>query len=206
MNNSWNRMIYKIWSPIYDKIFNSGIFLRARKQIFDSITFHNKAKILFVGIGTGADLELIKHSELDITAIDLSPDMLKKAEEKYGNTSITFMEMDAQQMDFNDESFDLIVGSLILSVVPEADKCLQEMIRVLKPGGEIIIFDKFISKNEKLSLPKKLIRPFIRVLGTDIGLRFEDLFREHEKQLKVEENQSIMLNGMYRKIILSKRG
>ena len=206
MNNSWNRMIYKIWSPIYDKIFNSGIFLRARKQIFESITFHNKDKILFVGIGTGADLELIKQADMDITAIDLSPDMLKKAKEKYGNTSITFMEMDAQHMDFNDESFDLIVGSLILSVVPEAGKCLEEMIRVLKPGGEIVIFDKFISNNEKLSLPKKLIRPFIRVLGTDIGLRFEDLFREHENHLRVEENQSIMLNGMYRKIILSKWG
>ena len=82
MNNSWNRMIYKIWSPIYDKIFNSGIFLRARKQIFESITFHNKDKILFDSIGTGADLELIKHSDLDITAIDLSPDILKKAYRK----------------------------------------------------------------------------------------------------------------------------
>ncbi|MFJ7746907.1 class I SAM-dependent methyltransferase [Peribacillus sp. NPDC097295] len=206
MNNSWNRVIYKIGSRIYDKIFNSGIFLRARKHVFESITFNNKDKILFVGIGTGADLKLIKHSNLDITAIDLSPDMLKKAKEKYGNSSIKFMEMDAQQLDFNDGSYDYIVGSLILSVVPEADKCLQEMTRVLKPEGKIIIFDKFISKNEKLSLLKKLLRPLIQVLGTDIGLRFEDLFREHEKRLKVEEDQPIMWNGMYRKIILNKRG
>ncbi|MET3319491.1 UNVERIFIED_ORG: ubiquinone/menaquinone biosynthesis C-methylase UbiE [Peribacillus simplex] len=204
MNNSWNKVIYKIWSPIYDKIFNSNLFFNARRRIFEEISFNNREKVLFVGVGTGADLELIKHFDLEITAIDLSTDMLKKAMEKYENTSITFLEMDAQNMEFNNESFDYIVGSLVLSVVPDANKCFQEMIRVLKQDGKIIIFDKFISKNKQLSLPKKLLRPFIRVLGTDIGLRFEDLYRRHSKNLKIVEDQSIMMNGMYRKIIICK--
>ncbi|MFE4429104.1 class I SAM-dependent methyltransferase [Peribacillus butanolivorans] len=204
MNNSWNKVIYKIWSPIYDKIFNSNLFFNARRRIFEEISFNNREKVLFVGVGTGADLELIKHFDLEVTAIDLSTDMLKKAMEKYENTSITFLEMDAQNMEFNNESFDYIVGSLVLSVVPDANKCFQEMIRVLKQDGKIIIFDKFISKNKQLSLPKKLLRPFIRVLGTDIGLRFEDLYRRHGKNLKIVEDQSIMMNGMYRKIIICK--
>ncbi|MGE7766077.1 class I SAM-dependent methyltransferase [Peribacillus sp. NPDC096540] len=204
MNNSWNKVIYKIWSPIYDNIFNSYLFLNARRRIFEEIPFNNRERVLFVGVGTGADLELIKHFDLEITAIDLSTDMLKKAMEKYENTSITFLEMDAQNMDFNNESFDYIVGSLVLSVVPDANKCFQEMNRVLKQDGKIIIFDKFISKNKQLSLSKKLLRPFIRVLGTDIGLRFEDLFRRHDKNLKIVEDQSIMMNGMYRKIIIRK--
>ncbi|MFF5399349.1 class I SAM-dependent methyltransferase [Peribacillus butanolivorans] len=204
MNNSWNKVIYKIWSPIYDKIFNSNLFFNARRRVFDEISFNSRDKVLFVGVGTGADIELIKHFDLEITAIDLSTDMLKKAMEKYENTSITFLEMDAQNMEFNNESFDYIVGSLVLSVVPDANKCFQEMIRVLKQDGKIIIFDKFISKNKQLSLPKKLLRPFIRVLGTDIGLRFEDLYRRHGKNLKIVEDQSIMMNGMYRKIIICK--
>lgn len=204
LNNSWNKVIYKIWSPIYDEIFNSYLFLNARRRIFEEISFNSREKVLFVGVGTGADLELIKHFDLEITAIDLSTDMLKKAMEKYENTSITFLEMDAQNMEFNNESFDYIVGSLVLSVVPDANKCFQEMIRVLKQDGKIIIFDKFISKNKQLSLPKKLLRPFIRVLGTDIGLRFEDLYPRHGKNLKIVEDQSIMMNGMYRKIIICK--
>ncbi|MFD6442875.1 class I SAM-dependent methyltransferase, partial [Peribacillus sp. NPDC060186] len=108
MNNSWNKVIYKIWSPIYDKIFNSYLFLNARRKVFEEISFNSRDKVLFVGVGTGADIELIKHFDLEITAIDLSKDMLKKAREKYRNTSITFLEMDAQNMEFNNESFDYI--------------------------------------------------------------------------------------------------
>lgn len=205
LNNSWNKVIYKFWSPIYDKIFNSHLFLDARKRIFEEIHFHDNAKVLFVGVGTGADLELIKNLDLEITAIDLSADMLKKAMGKYENTTINFLEMDAQNMEFDNESFDYIVGSLVLSVVPDANQCLQEMIRVLKGEGKIILFDKFISKDERLSLPKKVLRPIIGLLGTDIGLRFEDLFSRHEMNMKIEEDRPIMLNGMYRKIIISKR-
>ncbi|MED3786028.1 class I SAM-dependent methyltransferase [Peribacillus frigoritolerans] len=205
MNNSWNKVIYKFWSPVYDKIFNSHLFLDARKRMFEELDFHDHAKVLFVGVGTGADLELIKNLDLEITAIDLSADMLKKAMGKFDDASINFLEMDAQHMEFTNESFDYVVGSLVLSVVLDANECLREMIRVVKGEGKIILFDKFISKDERLSLPKKLLRPIIRFLGTDIGLRFEDLFSGHGDIMEIVEDRPIMLNGMYRKIIISKR-
>ncbi|WP_367408989.1 class I SAM-dependent methyltransferase [Peribacillus frigoritolerans] len=114
-------------------------------------------------------MELIKKLDLEITAIDLSADMLKKAMGKFDDASIHFLEMDAQHMEFANESFDYVVGSLVLSVVPDANECLREMTRVVKGEGKIILFDKFISKDERLSLPKKLLRPIIRFLGTDIA-------------------------------------
>lgn len=205
LNNSWNKVIYKFWSPVYDKVFNSHLFLDARKRMFEELDFHDHAKVLFVGVGTGADLELIKNLDLEITAIDLSADMLKKAMGKFDDASINFLEMDAQHMEFANESFDYVVGSLVLSVVPDANECLREMIRVVKYEGKIILFDKFISKDERLSVPKKLLRPIIRFLGTDIGLRFEDMFSGHGDIMEIEEDRPIMLNGMYRKIIISKR-
>ncbi|MGN7358113.1 class I SAM-dependent methyltransferase [Paenibacillus sp. SAF-054] len=204
MNNSWNKVIYKIGSPIYDKFFNSGIFLSARKQVLQSIPFSGEQKILFVGVGTGADLELINYSDLDITAIDYSPDMLGKAKTKFKNSTIKFLEMDAQDMAFEDELFDYVVASLILSVVPNANKCFQEISRVLKHEGKIIIFDKFAPKNKKLSLPKVILRPIISALGTDIGRSFEEIVPKNNKSLKVEEDSPVMMNGMYRKIIIAK--
>jgi phosphatidylethanolamine/phosphatidyl-N-methylethanolamine N-methyltransferase len=204
VNNSWNKVIYKIWSPVYDRIFNSGIFLDARKQIFKEIPFNNKDKILFVGVGTGADLEVINYADLDITAIDFSPDMLEKGRRKFKDSPIEFLEMDAQNMEFGNESFDYVVASLILSVVPDADKCFQEMKRVLKKDGKIIIFDKFIPTSKRPSLPRKFLRPIIKVLGTDIGLSFEELFLRNNINLHIEEDKSVMMNGMYRKIIISK--
>lgn len=204
MNNRWNEMIYKLWSPVYDKFFNSGKFLEARKKIFQGERFAINQNILFVGVGTGADLELIRHKELNITAIDYSNEMLEKAKVKFKDSSIRFFKMDAQDMSFKDNQFDIVVGSLVLSVVPDADKCTKEMIRVLKPEGKMIIFDKFSPKGKNLSPLKKAIRPVIRLLGTDIGVNFETLYEKNKEVLFVKEDTSIMFNGMYRKIVISK--
>lgn len=169
MNNRWNRIVYKIWSPVYDKLFNSGPFLSTRKKIFQENTLDRTQPILFVGVGTGADLEQINYADLNITAIDYSPEMIERARKKFRDSSIQFKEMDALNMSFANDQFDIIIGSLILSVVPNADKCFKEMIRVLKQGGEIILFDKFSPKGKELSPFKKVIRPIIKLLGTDIG-------------------------------------
>ncbi|WBF55048.1 class I SAM-dependent methyltransferase [Lysinibacillus sp. JK80] len=200
MNNTWNKIIYKIGSSFYDKLFNTGTFLKTRKRIFQEVLFQRKQKILYVGIGTGADLELINYVDYDITAIDYSPDMLAKAKHKFEHSSINFLEMDAQKMSFADESFDYIVASLILSVVPNENKCFEEMIRVLKKDGRILIFDKFAPKNQKLTLTKKLVRPFISMLGTDIGRSFEELFKQNDQRLRIIRDESVMLKGMYRYI------
>lgn len=205
MNNNWNRIIYKIWSPVYDRIFNKGAFLTARKQLFKELKLNPNDKILFVGVGTGADLELIDHSSLRVTAIDYSPDMLKKARKKFRGAAIEFLEMDAQKLHFTNDSFDYVIGSLILSVVPDPKKSLQEMSRVVKPDGEIILFDKFASAESNLPFSKRLVRPVIKVLGTDIGLNFERLIEKLQGKLIIEEDTPLMLKGMYRKIVLKKQ-
>ncbi|MBT2690582.1 class I SAM-dependent methyltransferase [Bacillus sp. ISL-47] len=205
MNKSWNKFIYKLGSVVYDKFFNSGKFLKARKQIFREGIFEGEHQsILFVGVGTGADLELIDTNKFDITAIDYSYAMLNKARAKFKSTSIKFLNMDAQEMAFPANHFDLVVASLILSVVPDEDKCMKEIVRVLKPNGKILIFDKFSPKGKKLPIFKKFLRPFIQVLGTDIGRDFERLYENHNENLSIKENSPILFNGMYRKIVLFK--
>jgi phosphatidylethanolamine/phosphatidyl-N-methylethanolamine N-methyltransferase len=205
MNNRWNEMIYKFWSPFYDHFFNSGQFLKARKKIFQEKKFDYGQNILVVGVGTGADLELISHQELNITAIDYSNEMLDKARKKFKDSSIQFFNMDAQNLDLDDNQFDVVIGSLVLSVVPDANKCLKEMIRVLKKGGEIIIFDKFSPTGKDLSPFKKVLRPSIRILGTDIGLNFESLYENYREKISVKEDRPLMFNGMYRKILVTKK-
>ncbi|WP_456274588.1 class I SAM-dependent methyltransferase [Bacillus sp. AK031] len=202
MNNHWNKWVYKMWSPVYDLLFNRGSFLNARKQIFQEMDFHCTETILFAGVGTGADLEWIDHTSLRITAIDYSPDMLQKAKKKFPDTGIMFLEMDVQDMDFEDDSFDIIAASLILSVVPDPQKAMKEMIRVLKTGGRLIVFDKFASS--KPSFIKGFLRGAIKMVGTDIGLNFNELISESKDELLVEMDEPIMLHGMYRKIILKK--
>lgn len=203
MNNRWNQFIYKCWAPFYDAFFNNGMFYRARKKVFQDVHFSPEQRILFVGVGTGADLAFIPH-EVNVTAIDYSSEMLQKAKDKYKNPSITFHQMDAQQLTFDSVSFDVVVASLILSVVPDAEQVLKEMTRVVKPKGTILVFDKFETKKKSVAFPKKIFRPFVKLLGTDIGLSFEHMFEASRDQLILKENSSVMLKGMYRKIILQK--
>ena len=201
MNNTWNQIIYKIWSPFYDQFFNKGMFLKARKEVFKDIDFKQGQKILFVGCGTGIDIEYIPLHNLDITAIDFSNDMLDKAKHRFHDTNITFLQMDAQNLTFPNETFDIVIASLLLSVVPDPNKCMEEIIRVAKAQGKIVIFDKFAPENQELSLIKKIVRPLISILGTDIGLRFGKLVKPFAKELSIQLDSPIMLNGMYRKIV-----
>jgi phosphatidylethanolamine/phosphatidyl-N-methylethanolamine N-methyltransferase len=205
MNNKWNKIIYKLWSPIYDIFFNRGIFLKARKKAFHMSNFKEGQKVLFVGVGTGAELEWIDHSKLEITAIDYSPEMLNKAKAKFDDTSINLLEMDAHQLSFKNESFDVVVGSLIVTVVPNPSKTIEEMIRVVEPTGKIILFDKFAPKDGKVSLLKKSFRPIIAKFGTDIGINFEQLISKYINQVEINEDIELMFNGMFRKIVITKK-
>ncbi|MEW9052403.1 MAG: class I SAM-dependent methyltransferase [Neobacillus sp.] len=200
MNNKWNRWIYRLWSPVYDAFFNKGPFLKARKEVFKSLPFKDD-KILFVGVGTGADIELMPEQLLNITAIDYSAEMLEQAKKKFPSSPIIFKQMDAQNLEYQDATFDYVMASLILSVVPDSEKAFSEMVRVLKKDGQIIIFDKFVQRRTFFI---KVIRPLIRILGTDIGLSFEKIINKHRSELRIIEDQDVLFRGMYRKILIRK--
>jgi phosphatidylethanolamine/phosphatidyl-N-methylethanolamine N-methyltransferase len=204
MNNSWNAIIYKGWAPIYDWIFDAGPFSRAREKLFTDVQFQPGDRILFVGVGTGADIDRLPDKKLSVTAIDYSEDMLQKARRKFADSDIHFMKMDAQHLDFPSESFDYVVGSLILSVVPDSSRAFEEMARVCRINGMILIFDKFAEPGIGLSRSKKLLRHLIKVLGTDIGISFEALYQRKRTALTLLSDDGIMFGGMYRKITLKK--
>ncbi|CAM3988932.1 class I SAM-dependent methyltransferase [Mesobacillus thioparans] len=204
MNNSWNKIIYKVWAPIYDAIFNAGPFLKARETLFNDIHFQPGDKVLFVGAGTGADIERLPYEHLEITAIDYSEDMLQKAKDKFRASKISFLKMDAQELDFADDAFDYVVGSLILSVVPDNRKAFGEMLRVCRKDGLVLVFDKFSQPGKGLSLVKKAFRHVIKLLGTDIGVSFEEICSTEKAGVQLISDEGIMFGGMYRRILLKK--
>ncbi|SEM74107.1 class I SAM-dependent methyltransferase [Lihuaxuella thermophila] len=205
MDNRWNKAVYKLWSPLYDLFFNAGMFLDAREKVFEDIEFESGQKTLLVGVGTGADLPFMINHDMKITAIDLSTDMLYKARQKFCSSNITFLEMDAQSLAFPSNSFDTVIANLILSVVPDPIRCMKEIIRVTRQGGQIIIFDKFVPSNQTLSIFKRMIRPIVAVLGTDIGRRFENIVMPVRNYVSIEADLPVLFNGMYRKILLRKK-
>ncbi|WP_281975097.1 class I SAM-dependent methyltransferase [Halobacillus litoralis] len=202
MNNKWNKIIYKVWTPFYDSLFNRGPFVNGRKIMFDGYPFNSNQKLLFVGVGTGADLAFVQGKNLDITGTDLSPSMINQARKKY--PSYNYSIMDAQSLSFSNGTYDYVIANLILSVVPNPLKCLEEILRVTKESGEIWIFDKFSAPDNKYLTIQKCLSMITSLFGTDISVNFEKLMYESSHNLSVYEDVPVWLKGRYRLIKIKK--
>src|SRR5919108_5056691 len=102
-------------------------------------------RILEAGVGTGLSLPYYA-SESRLVGIDLSEPMLRKADARVSRLGLRNVEglavMDAEHMAFPDNSFDVIVAQLVVTTVPDPEATLDEFVRVLKPGGEIVLVSR----------------------------------------------------------------
>ena len=122
---------------------------------------------LEVGGGTGINAAL-DPSDASVTGIDFSSSMLEKAHDRIarkGVRNVRLLQMDAQNMKFADDSFDIVYAPYVISVVPDPVAVTREMHRVCKPGGKIIILNHFRSKSRIGSWLETIIAPFTLYLG-----------------------------------------
>lgn len=139
------RHAYKVWAPVYDQTF--GIMVRAgRMRAVKHINNSKARRVLEVGVGTGLSLPHYR-SDLEVTGIDLSPEMLEKAEERVQNKNLAHVDdllvMDASKLDFPDNSFDVVVAMFVMTVVPDPEAVMNELQRVCAPGGEVLLVNHF---------------------------------------------------------------
>ncbi len=118
-------------------------------------------RVLEVGVGTGINLSLYPR-DCAITGIDFSCSMLEKARERTARKelqNIRLLQMDAADLKFADNAFDIVYAPYLISVVPDPLKVAREMRRVCRPGGRIIFLNHFLSPNPLLSRTERLISP-----------------------------------------------
>ncbi len=136
IKNRYNRV-----SKIYDLMeqpMESMLMDDWRKELFEKI---EGKKILEVGVGTGKNLEFYS-TDKEVTGIDFSEKMLEKAKNKSKDKDhVTLMEMDAENMTFEDNTFDTVVTSCVFCSVPDPVKGLKEIRRVCKNGGKVIMLE-----------------------------------------------------------------
>lgn len=197
----WNRLRYTAWAPAYDAIARAAGFDTARRRSIDRLRLAANDRVLIVGAGTGLDLEFLP-SNVHITAIDVTPAMLKHLERRavHSGRSVTTRVMDARQLAFPDASFDAVVMHLILAVMPQPERGLSEAIRVLKPGGRIAVFDKFLRDEERPSLKRRLLNAFAKPLFSDLNRRLGPLVAA--TPLVVERDEPVAFGGTYRIVTL----
>lgn len=202
MRNATNAIKYKLYAPVYDKVIGNRLFTEARKKALSKLSFQDNSNVLIAGVGTGQDLPFLP-ANINITGIDISEEMLKKARSKAGNRNVTFIKMNAEKLELEDEAFDFVILNLVLSVVENPQKALLEAARVLSPNGIILVFDKFLDDHKNPSLFRKVVNGLTTTIATDINRRFCDILGD--MPLRMASNEGSIFNGNFRIIVLEKK-
>ena len=159
---------YKRVSSFYDYTFGQ-VFRPGQKKLVSMMNCSENEKVLEIGIGTGTSLKYYP-SETFVTGIDISPDMLEKAKKNIKDLNLSkknVLMMNGEQLNFEDNSFDKVVGMYVVSVTQNPDLLIKEMKRVCKPNGDIYLVNHFSFDTDSkiMKLIEKGLMPVSKYLG-----------------------------------------
>ena len=200
--NTWNRIRYSLYLPVYDFIADR-VFRKYRQQSIRLLNAIPTDAILLLGAGTGLDLPYLQgYSHL--TAIDITPGMISKLKTRALQLNITVQAqvMNGQELLFPDASFDAVLLHLILAVIPDPVACIKEVDRVLKPGGTVMVFDKFLPDGQRPSPLRRLLNKVTSTLFSDINRSIGNIIGH--VSLRQELNETAAFGGAFRIVRLRK--
>ncbi len=141
---------YGRWAPVYDLAF-AAVMRAGRSAAAEAASraAGRGGRIVDIGVGTGLELPMFDGA-CRVTGIDLSEPMLRGAQRRVARERLSNVDgllvMDATRLAFPDQAFDAAVVPYVLTVVPEPQRMLDEVRRVVRPGGEIVLVNHFGSE------------------------------------------------------------
>ena len=172
------KKVYSFYSWIYDAFFGK-IFEHGRYVAFHMMNVKANETILEVGVGTGLSLPLYPHNA-KVVGIDISQEMLDKAEMKkqyYRLSNVDLYNMDASSMTFADNTFDKVIASHVITVVPEPLHTLNEIKRVCKKDGGLFILNYTGCNNKIISRFEEFISPVRDKVGLGKHVNLDELLQ-----------------------------
>jgi phosphatidylethanolamine/phosphatidyl-N-methylethanolamine N-methyltransferase len=192
---------YTLLAPIYDAIVSSATAPLRRDSLRDLNTAEDD-RVLLAGVGTGLDIPYLP-SNAQYFAMDLTAAMLARAQQRVTDAHRVYLHRaNVMQMPYADNSFDSVVLHLILAVVAEPHKVLSEASRVVKPGGRILILDKFLRPGQRAPV-RRLLNLVIRHIATRTDVVFEQLLST-TPALQILSDEPCLAGGWFRRIQLQK--
>jgi phosphatidylethanolamine/phosphatidyl-N-methylethanolamine N-methyltransferase len=132
--------VYARWAPVYDVVFDK--IMAAGRRAAVAAAMRAGPRVVDVGVGTGLELRYFG-ARARVVGIDLSVPMLRKAQERIRAGAMRHVlglcVMDAARLAFADGAFDAVIAPYVITVVPHPEATLDELMRVVRPGGEIVL-------------------------------------------------------------------
>jgi phosphatidylethanolamine/phosphatidyl-N-methylethanolamine N-methyltransferase len=183
VENDFVAGVYDKLAKFYDVTFGPTLH-PGRLRAIERMDIQPGERVLEVGVGTGINLSLYpKHCS--VTGIDFSESMLEIARERAGrkdSRNVRLLQMDAADLKFADNAFDIVYAPYLISVVPDPVRVAHEMRRVCRPGGRVILLNHFLSPNLFLSRIERLISPFTIHIGFKADLDLPAFLTQAEMQ------------------------
>jgi phosphatidylethanolamine/phosphatidyl-N-methylethanolamine N-methyltransferase len=194
------RTAYSLYAPFYDYAV-APLFRDARRLSLSGLPRENGTAVLLNGIGTGLDLPLLPPGRRYV-GLDLARAMLDRAVKRAAYDEFTAVQGNSLALPFANASFDHVVLHMILTVAPDSARVLAETARVVRPGGMILVLDKFLRPGQRAPL-RRLLSPLAAHLATQLDVVFEELLRK-VPGLRVLEDEPAAFGGWFRRIRLQK--
>lgn len=192
------RVSYTLIAPLYDAFVKAPLE-RARAASLAGLPTSPAGTVLVNGIGTGLDLPHLPDAH-EYVGVDLTRAMLQRAIRAGASRRVRFVQGDAMRLPFAEASFDHAVLHLILAIVPDPVACLRETARVVRRGGTVLVFDKFLRPGEKARF-RRALTPIVGALATRLDVVFEDVLAR-VPGLEVESDRPGLAGGWFRLIRL----
>lgn len=166
------KVSYTFLAPLYD-LFARPAFHAARRASLAALPRDGHATVLMNGVGTGLDFPFLPRCHRYV-GLDLTRAMLRRCARRADGREFVLVQGDSLALPFRDASFDHAVLHLILAVVPDAARALSETVRVVRAGGSILVFDKFLKGNQRAPL-RRLLSPLAARLVTRLDVVLDDV-------------------------------
>jgi len=183
VENDFVEEVYDKLAKVYDFTFGPTLH-PGRLQAIERMDIQSGERVLEVGVGTGINLSLYPKN-CSVVGIDFSGPMLEIARERAARKdvrNVRLLQMDAADLKFADNSFDIVYAPYVISVVPDPVRVAHEMRRVCRPGGRIIVLNHFQSPNAILSRIERLLSPFTIHIGFKADLDLPAFLAQSELQ------------------------
>ncbi|PAP79109.1 hypothetical protein B1759_12165 [Rubrivirga sp. SAORIC476] len=197
----WDRLRYTLYAPVYDPIVRR--LDAGRRRSLALADLQPGERVLIPGCGTGLDFAHLP-PEAEVVAGDVAPGMIRaaRAEADRLGSVVEVRRLDAHALDLPDASFDVVLLHLLLAVVPDPEAAIGEAARVLRPGGRVAVFDKFLPDGERPSIRRRLAGAVTRIVATDLNRQLGPLL--DGTGLGLEHREPALFGGLFEAALLRK--